>query len=498
MEIKYIFSLGELFERVQTEKIFPDNKTFVDCTPNSDLSHIHDRYEKEKNDPGFDLSAFVHTHFTLPVSFKTDFVTVKGRPIKEHIERLWDFLTRQPEESHNSLVPLPKPYIVPGGRFREIYYWDSYFTMLGLQISKRVDLIQNMVDNFGYLIDQFGYIPNGNRTYFLGRSQPPFFAGMISVLAEEKGVDIFVKYLPRLEKEYRFWMRGVDNVDLKSPSLNHLVMLPDKSILNHYWDDSDAPRPEAYGNEIKLADKSEDKKRVYRNLRAAAESGWDFSARWFKTPGDFSSIHATEIVPVDLNCLLLNLEKTIAKAYEVSDDNENCENYTQLAERRKETINKFCWNEDQQFYFDFDHVENKGKKIFTLAATFPLFFEIATKEQASAVAKTVKEKFLSPGGLISTVETTNQQWDAPNGWAPLQWVAIQGLAKYGFNELAIDIAKRWLAINERVYEATGKLMEKYNVVTTDLKAGGGEYPAQDGFGWTNGVYLALDKWLQKQ
>src|SRR5690242_5231101 len=498
MEIKYIFSLGELFERVQTEKVFKDNKTFVDCTPNSDFSHIRDCYEKEKNEPGFDLSAFVHTHFTLPISFKTDFVTVKGRPIKEHIERLWDFLTRPPEESHNSLVPLPHSYIVPGGRFREIYYWDSYFTMLGLQISKRVDLIENMIDNFCYLIDHFGYIPNGNRTYFLGRSQPPFFACMIGVLAQEKGDSIYKKYLPQLEKEYAFWMKGKEQVDLKSAYLHHVVMLPDKSILNHYWDESDAPRPEAFKHEVALAEGMEDKRSVYRNLRAAAESGWDFSGRWFKIEGDFSSIHATEIVPVDLNSLLYNLEQTIAKGYEVGGDPDNAENYRHLAERRKENIDKYCWNEDQQFYFDFDHKENKQKTPFTLAATFPLYFGLASKEQASGVAQLIEEKFLYPGGLVSTCEHTNQQWDAPNGWAPLQWIAVQGLAKYGFMDLAKEIARRWLDINKRVYEDTGKMMEKYNVVTTDLKAGGGEYPAQDGFGWTNGVYLALDKWLNEE
>jgi len=497
MEIKYIFSLGELFERVQMENVFPDNKTFVDCTPNSDLSSIYDRYEKEKNDPDFDLSVFVHKHFTEPKSFHTTFVTKKGRPIKEHIEKLWDFLTRQPEESHNSLLPLPNSYIVPGGRFREIYYWDSYFTMLGLQISKRVDLIQNMIDNFCYLIDHFGYIPNGNRTYFLGRSQPPFFACMIGVLAEEKGEDVYKKYLPQLEKEYKFWMNGKGQVHLKSPSLHRVVMLPDKSILNHYWDESDAPRPEAYKHEVKLAENSEDKKSVYRNLRAAAESGWDFSGRWFKIEGEFSSIHATEIVPVDLNSLLLNLEKTIAKAYEVSGDKASAENYTHLAERRQHNIDKYCWNKHEAFYFDFDHVENKQKSVFTLAAAFPLYFEIASREQAAGVAKVIEEKFLSPGGLISTLESTNQQWDAPNGWAPLQWITVQGLAKYGFMDLAKEITKRWLDINKRVYDETGKMMEKYNVVTTDLKAGGGEYPSQDGFGWTNGVYLALDKWLSE-
>lgn len=498
MEIIYIFSLGELFERVQEEEVFRDNKTFVDCTPNSDLSNIHDRYGAEKNNPGFDLSVFVHQHFTLPKSFDTGFVSKKGRPINEHLEILWDVLTRQPEESHNSLVPLPNPYIVPGGRFREIYYWDSFFTMLGLQISKRVNLIQNMIDNFCYLIDHFGYIPNGNRTYFLGRSQPPFFSCMIELLSEEKGENILVKYLPQLEKEYEFWMKGKGQVSLESPSLHHLVMLPDKSILNHYWDESDAPRPEAYKHEVKLAKDCDDKNRLYRNLRAAAESGWDFSSRWYKVKDDFSSTHATEIVPVDLNCLLLHLEQTIAKAYKVAGNVESSENYKNLAERRKENIDKYCWNDELKFYFDFDHVGNKQKESLTLAAAFPLYFEIASQKQADSVAKMIEEKFIMRGGVISTLETTIQQWDAPNGWPPLQWITIRGLAKYGHDDLAIEIANRWLNINKQVYEDTGKMMEKYNVVATDIKAGGGEYPAQDGFGWTNGVYLALDNWVKKQ
>ncbi len=497
MDIKYIFSLGELFERVQMEDVFPDNKTFVDCTPNSSLSAIRKSYEKEKNSRDFNLSSFVHKHFSLPKDSKTDFVSVTGRPVKEHITKLWDVLTRQPEESHNSLIPLPNSYIVPGGRFREIYYWDSYFTMLGLQISKRVDLIQNMIDNFCYLIDRFGYIPNGNRTYFLGRSQPPFFACMINLLAEEKGEEIYPKYLPLLEKEYEFWMKGKGLVNFKTTSLHHLVMFPDKSFLNHYWDESDTPRPEAYKHEIELAKNVKNKKKLYRHLRAAAESGWDFSSRWYKVKDDFSSIHTADIIPVDLNCLLLNLELTIAKAYEVSRDRVRAEIYKKLAKQRKININKYCWNKEKGFYFDFDHVEGKQKDAATLAGAFPLFFEIASKEQAAGIAKMLKEKFLSPGGLISTLETTNQQWDAPNGWAPLQWIAVQGLAKYGFTDLAIDITKRWLDINKRVYKATGKMMEKYNVVATDIKAGGGEYPAQDGFGWTNGVYLALETWLKE-
>src|SRR6476659_8799601 len=170
MEVTNIFSLGDLFSTVQLQSIFPDGKTFVDCTPNSELSSILQRYEELKNTPGFDLTAFVHANFIEPGKIRSGYVSEAERPISHHLELLWDELTRQPETSKNSLIPLPHPYIVPGGRFREIYYWDSYFTMLGLQVSGRIDMIKNMVDNFSYLVNHVGYIPNGNRTYFLGRS----------------------------------------------------------------------------------------------------------------------------------------------------------------------------------------------------------------------------------------------------------------------------------------------------------------------------------------
>lgn len=151
-----------------------------------------------------------------------------------------------------------------------------------------------------------------------------------------------------------------------------------------------------------------------------------------------------------------------------------------------------------KFYFDYDYVENKKTNSLNLAAAFPLFFKIATDEQATGVAKMLKERFLFNGGLVTTTETTDQQWDAPNGWAPLHWMSVQGLENYGYSDLAIDIATRWITLNKKVYENTGKMMEKYNVVDTNLIAGGGEYPAQDGFGWTNGVYLALEKWIDQK
>jgi len=242
-----------------------------------------------------------------------------------------------------------------------------------------------------------------------------------------------------------------------------------------------------------LAKDATKKNKLYRNIRAAAESGWDFSSRWFKNKQQFSTIHATEIIPVDLNCLLLNLEKTIAKSYLISGKKELSDRFEKLAAKRKEAINTYCWNEEMKFYFDYDYVENKQTNSLNLAAAFPLFFKIATNEQAAGVAKMLKERFLYNGGLVTTTETTDQQWDAPNGWAPLQWMAVQGLSNYGHSDLAVDVAKRWLELNKKVFENTGKMMEKNNVVDINMMDGGGEYPAQDGFGWTHRVYLALDK-----
>src|SRR6185312_9694063 len=228
--------------------------------------------------------------------------------------------------------------------------------------------------------------------------------------------------------------------------VDRVVLLSDGAVLNRYWDESDKPRPEAYRQEIQLAKDSLEKNVLFRNLRSAAESGWDFSSRWFQNKKEFSSIHTSEIIPVDLNCLLYNLEKTIAGAYQVSNKKESAEKFETLAGKRKQEINKFCWNEEVGFYFDYDYVKKQQTDSYTLAAAFPLYFGMASQQQADGVAKILKEQFLFSGGLVSTTETTNQQWDAPNGWAPLHWIAVKGLARYGHTDLAADIAKRWMEL----------------------------------------------------
>jgi alpha,alpha-trehalase len=494
MPQKEIFELDPLFADVQLQQIFADGKTFVDCVPKENTETILEKYLWQKDVLDFDLKAFVMAHFELPKAFAGDYKTATNTTTAQHIKNLWDVLTREPDEKNGSLIPLPNSYIVPGGRFGEVYYWDSYFTMLGLRASSRMDMIENMVNNFSHLVKTVGFIPNGNRTYYLGRSQPPFYSLMVQLLAEIKGKNILPAYLPMLETEYGYWMKDAETLTGKDGAVYHAVKMKDGELLNRYCDLFDTARPESYREDVELTHQSsQESKTLYKHLRAGAESGWDYSSRWFKDGESFSTIHTIDIVPVDLNCLLYYLEHTIAEAYGAVNDKEQCNHYKILSGKRKQAIQKYCWNDAAGFFVDYDFVEAKQKDAITLGGIAPLFFKIASLQQADLIAEIIQAKFLKPGGVVTTLKHTGQQWDAPNGWAPLQWMTIIGLENYGHHSLAKTIAERWLALNDKVFAATGKMMEKYNVEDITQLAGGGEYPGQDGFGWTNGVYLALQK-----
>ncbi|GAB4000924.1 alpha,alpha-trehalase [Spirosoma daeguense] len=487
---------GELFEAVQQKSVFPDSKTFADCVPKFPPATILANYEKARSQPNFNLKTFVLQHFTLPDQPASVYTSKAGQSAEQHITDLWAVLTRsatsRPKagEPTGSLIALPKPYVVPGGRFNEIYYWDSYFTMLGLRASGQTVQIRNMVDNFAYLIRTFGFIPNGNRTYFLSRSQPPFFSLMVNLLSEIQGRRVLTTYLPELQREYDFWMAGKEQVTSQNPSYRRVVWLADGVYLNRYYDDQQTPRPESYREDRQLARSAKNPQMLYRNLRAAAESGWDFSSRWLSDGKNLRTIHTTDFIPVDLNTLLFNLEQTLANAYRLKGNLSRSKEFEQLAQQRRNAIQRYCWNAKSGFFFDYDFVARKPSSVYSLAAVYPLFTKIATSAQAISVARKLEQSFLKPGGLTTTLVRTGQQWDAPNGWAPLQWVAIQGLRNYRQLPLANKIKTSWVAENLRVYKANGKLVEKYDVMST-AAAKGGEYPNQDGFGWTNGVLLTL-------
>ncbi|HSC68780.1 MAG TPA: alpha,alpha-trehalase TreF [Cellvibrio sp.] len=497
-EVKVIFKgpderFGDLFVAVQMSGIFSDSKTFVDAIPLFPDEEILASYATRKNQPRFNLKEFITDNFVIPLDSPTHFVTDPSKSATEHINILWDILTRRPGAvvDTGTLIPLPKPYVVPGGRFREIYYWDSYFTMLGLQASGRDDLVADMVENFSYLITTLGFIPNGNRTYYLTRSQPPFYSLMVKLLEAKQGKGTLQKYVNQLQKEYDFWMDGAATLTHEMPAHRRVVLLPDGSIMNRYWDDSATPRPESYIEDIELVKAHQIPLERYRDIRAAAESGWDFSGRWFKDHAKMTSIHTTEIIPVDLNALLYHHEKVLAEAYQEVGNKKLQKKYAELAEQRRQALQRYMWDERDGFFHDYDFISKRVTHNKTLAAVFPLFFQMVDQQQAERVAQVIKQKFLKSGGVTTTLNDTHQQWDAPNGWAPLQWITIRGLQHYQQHQLAETIQKRWVEVNLKVYKNTGKMVEKYNVYDIGLEGGGGEYPVQDGFGWTNGVLLKL-------
>ncbi|HMQ08452.1 MAG TPA: alpha,alpha-trehalase TreF [Saprospiraceae bacterium] len=484
---------GELFEDILSSNMYGDNKTVADLIPLIHPDHILKNYFQEKNTAKFDLERFVNQHFKSPHNQNPNFKSDISQPIEYHIDKLWTILTRDADEIifGSSLIPLPFPYVVPGGRFNEIYYWDSYFTMLGLKVCGKIDLIDHMINNFAWLIDQIGYIPNGNRTYYIGRSQPPYFSLMVHLLSQIKGHNILGIYLPQLVKEYRFWMEGQSR--LKEHSTIHRLAWTKGHTLNRYWDNRDEPRQEMWATDQHHAQKLklDERKRFFRNIRAACESGWDFSSRWLKVPNDLTSIQTTDILPVDLNCLLWFLEHTIEEACNAIGDLDMAKVFAAKAAKRKTGIIEIFWSDEHSYFMDFNISEQKHTPICSLAGTYPLFMGIALSHQAKAVMQKISKDFLYSGGLVTTLNQTGQQWDAPNGWAPLQWICFEGLRKYGYSSLANDIRSRWMALNEKVFVSSGKMLEKYNVIDPDLVTGGGEYPVQDGFGWTNGVYMAM-------
>ena len=485
--------LGPLFNDVQSAKLFPDQKTFADAVPKSDPLMILADYRMQHTQSSFDLRHFVEMNFTLPAEGEK-YVPPAGQSLREHIDDLWPVLTRTTDKASNkwdSLLPLPKPYVVPGGRFREVYYWDSYFTMLGLAESDHWDKISDMVDNFAYEIDTFGHIPNGNRSYYLSRSQPPFFSLMVELLATHDS-DALKKYRPQMEKEYAYWMDGVDALQ-PGQANKRVVKLDDGAVLNRYWDDRDTPRPESWLDDVNTAKSNPNRPatEIYRDLRSAAASGWDFSSRWMDDPQKLGTIRTTSIVPVDLNALMFKMEKMLARASQESGDAASASKYETLATARQKAIESHLWNDKEGWYADYDLKSKKVRNQLTAAALFPLYVKAAAQDRAEKVAAATSSRLLKPGGIATTTVNSGQQWDAPNGWAPLQWVAAEGLQNYGQEKVSMDVTWRFLKNVQHTYDREKKLVEKYDVSTTGTGGGGGEYPLQDGFGWSNGVTLKM-------
>jgi alpha,alpha-trehalase len=479
---------GSLFAAVQESGLFADSKTFADAVPRIEPATILRDWREAPPADRAALATFVHDRFDLPPDDNA--IPPDTLPLAEHIVALWPTLTRKADRPvpGGSLLPLPHRYVVPGGRFRELYYWDSYFTMLGLAHSGRQDLIEDMVADFGSLLDRYGRIPNGTRSYYLGRSHPPVFY-LMAAMAADRSSAARRRRLDWMRIEHGFWMAGEET--LAAPGEHRrVVRLADGSLLNRYWDDGSGPRDESWREDIALAaEAGRPADELWRDLRAAAESGWDFSSRWLGKAGTLATIRTTRLLPIDLNALLYGLERAIADEAHNLSEGDIAGVFTRRAADRRTAVERHLWNPALACYVDHDLDCGAAGDRLTAAAGFALFTGLADEARGPAVAAALR-RLVRTGGLVTTEDVTGQQWDAPNGWAPLQWVAIAGLRRYGEADLARAIAECWTAMVEDCYGSGRQLYEKYDVEAGG-GGGGGEYPLEIGFGWTNGVTLAL-------
>ena len=403
----------------------------------------------------------------------------------------------------DGLLYLPKPYVVPGARFNEMYGWDSYFIQLGLLHDGEIGLARDVTDNFLYEIQEYGNVLNANRTYYLTRSQPPFLTEMLLAVYARTGDQAWLAgALPAIEKYYSFWT-----------SEPHLTR---ETGLSRYWDTGEGPAPEVLSDErdkrgrthydrvkeyfrthqVSDYDVSQYYDRAHNELtplfykgdRSMRESGFDPSNRF----GAFN-IDVIHYNPVCLNILLYLMEMDIARILEIVGRADEASPWRERGRDRAERINRLMWDEHDGLYYDYDFVRKRVRHYPFLTTFYPLWAGIADKRQAAAVVRNLS-RFERGGGLQTSTVRSGNQWDAPFGWAPLEFIAIQGLRRYGYNQDADRIAVKFLSLVREDYTRRGTIVEKYDVAHRSSNVSSirfGYSANQTGFGWTNGVFVTL-------
>ncbi|KAK4844923.1 hypothetical protein QYF36_026087 [Acer negundo] len=537
-----------------------DPKLYVDFSLKSNLSTTIGAFDKlPRNEngsvPAPDLQEFIEKWFggagddlvyaepvdfvPEPEGFLPKVVNPEVRAWALEVHSLWKNLTRKVSGSVldrpdlHTLLPLPEPVVIPGSRFREVYYWDSYWIIRGLLASKMHETAKSIVINLISLVETYGYVLNGARAYYTNRSEPPLLSAMVHAIYNRTGdMELVKKALPALLKEYQFWNSGIHKVTIEDGEANN-------HILSRYYAKWNKPRPESSTIDRAHASKfssDSEKEQLYRKVASTAESGWDFSTRWMRNISDFTTLSTTSILPVDLNVFLLGMELDIAFLAKVVGDNATSKSFLVASTARKQAINTVFWNEEKGQWLDYwinngttceeSHTWQAWNQNHNVYASnyAPLWIDLFNSD-ISLVEK-VRQSLQSSGlvcaaGVSTSTINSGEQWlvkvqvtlacfvistvhnrfsrirttrDFPNGWAPLQHMIVEGLVRSGSQEarsMAQDIAVRWIRTNYVAYKETGAMHEKYNVEKCGASGGGGEYKSQTGFGWSNGVVLAF-------
>ncbi|KAF6106822.1 trehalase [Phyllostomus discolor] len=515
-----IYCHGELLHQVQMAKLYQDDKQFVDMPLSSAPDQVLQHFNKLVNThnhsiPADQLQVFLQEHFHavgqelqpwIPEDWKDSprflqkISDSKLRSWAGQLHQLWKKLGKKvkPEVLHHperfSLIYSQHPFIVPGGRFLEFYYWDSYWVMEGLLLSEMPETVKGMLQNFLDLVQIYGHVPNGARVYYLQRSQPPLLTLMMDRYVTYTNDTAFLwDNIGTLALELDFWTKN----------RNISVNLGGKSyILNHYYVPYGGPRPESYSKDAELADTLPEGNReaLWAELKAGAESGWDFSSRWLiggPNPDLLSSIRTSKLVPVDLNAFLCQAEELMSNFYTSLGNDSQATKYRNLREQRLAALKAILWDEEKGVWFDYDLENRKKNREFYPSNLAPLW--AGCFSDPGVVDKALK--YLEDSqiltyryGIPTSLRKTGRQWDFPNAWAPLQDLVIRGLAKSPSprtQEVAFQLAQNWIRTNFDAYSQKAAMYEKYDISNGGQPGGGGEYEVQEGFGWTNGVVLML-------
>lgn len=527
-----VYCHGDLLHTVQMASIHKDSKTFVDMKqkhpPNVTLALFRDFMKRVNNNPTrHDVEQFVNDTFdpegsefedwdpadwTGNPKFLKKILDGDLRKFASDLNHIWKMLGRKMKddvrinEDHYSIIYVPNPVIVPGGRFREFYYWDSYWIIKGLLLSEMYTTVKGMLTNFVSIVDRIGLIPNGGRIYYTMRSQPPMLIPMVDeYLKVTKDYKWLEDNLYLLEKEFDFWMTN-RTVDIELDGATY--------TLARYYEESSGPRPESYKEDYLTSQSfrtAEEKDNYYAELKTAAESGWDFSSRWFildgTNKGNLTNLKTRYIIPVDLNAIIYRNAELLAQYNEQMGNKTKAAMYRKRAEEWKKAVTAVLWHDEVGAWLDYDILNDIKRDYFYPTNILPLWTKCYdTEKKGEYVSKVLKylEKsqiMLNLGGIPTTLEHSGEQWDYPNAWPPLQYFVIMSLNNTEdpwAQRLAYEISERWVRSNYKAFNETHSMFEKYDATVSGGHGGGGEYEVQLGFGWSNGLVMdLLDKYGDK-
>ncbi|CEF66649.1 Trehalase [Strongyloides ratti] len=531
--LSQIYCDGPILTAVQEGKLFPDSKHFVDMMLKNDPLTTLQNFKKlgeHSNDTNV-LLQFIDQHFDEPGTelikvyptdwhtFPSNFYNIRDPYFRRwalHLHRIWRDLTRQVKtnvrdhQDRYSLLYVPYPFVIPGGRFREFYYWDTYWIVKGLLYSQMYETAKGIIRNFIYIVEKHGFIPNGGRVYYLSRTQPPFLTQMVySYYLSTGDLDFVQESLQLLEKEFKFWIKQ-RSTEYYSPNNSSQYLFR----YFQYRTKLLTPRPESYREDSELAENLKtlkEKQEMWSNLASAAEAGWDFSTRWFKRDGpdafEIKSIRTMKIVPVDLNALLCMNARTIGAFWELLGNKGKWKEYNGYYSMIKKEMKTLHWNETDGIWYDYDLETKKHITEYYISNTVPLYAR-CFDDSDEIIPHKVYDYLKNVGvlkykrGLPTSLRmNSKEQWDKENAWPPMIHMLIEGFRNTGDDDLmkvAEEMAIEWINHAYKSYSLTDAMFEKYNVsaFSADGSPGsGGEYEVQTGFGWTNGVILdLLDKY----